>query len=437
MVTPLTFSGSTDGDSIVIKTTDCSGASSVAAAGTSELPITAISSAVVDTLTDMTDAGDLVVCYATLESIASGGDSDDDYANVGTLTQVPQITFGPARSVAGAAQQISVSGGAVVAADYLVWTQAADCSALPSGSSSTTSTTELAVSASTSIVTLNTDLVAGVYELCYQSTASGVWTRVINRQLVLAEAPTHHPVHAVAGMATQITLSGSADPQLAISDGDLVVLQETDCSAAQSVSTGASALGPTAIANGVFHTDVQMVTETLLKVCFATQESSSDSADDFVELSTTVTLVAPPVAWPNRTVIGAAQKVRVSGLLGGSSLLWSLNTTCEDLNLAAPSSAASANQTAVYSGSGNPTDIFVLHTSPTPMAGEYKMCYKPTNSARWTTITTQHLNLIERPHGMQPIRAVAGVYPPCCTALVTLLPLHWTAHYCGSPLGCV
>jgi len=65
-------------------------------------------------------------------------------------------------------------------------------------------------------------------------------------------------------------------------------------------------------------------TATVLKVCYATQESGGDSADDYVELPQEFTQLTPPSFHPARTFTGAAQSLSVTAANNGTTAIdWS------------------------------------------------------------------------------------------------------------------
>ena len=71
----------------------------------------------------MTSAATLRVCYASNQSF---GDTPDDYVDLGvTFTHLVPPTIAPLRTVTGAAQVLSVTGG--TSGDQIAWTKAGGC----------------------------------------------------------------------------------------------------------------------------------------------------------------------------------------------------------------------------------------------------------------------------------------------------------------------
>merc|ERR1712159_327150 len=88
-----------------------------ASTGTSALSKTAISTGQVLTQESMTATATLRVCYAVSASL---GNSAEDFVTLGsTFSQLARVDYAPKRTIQGAAQVITVSGGAV--GDLVAW----------------------------------------------------------------------------------------------------------------------------------------------------------------------------------------------------------------------------------------------------------------------------------------------------------------------------
>ena len=91
---------------------------------------------------------------------------------------------------------------------------------------------------------LNSNAAAGTWNLCYKlkannahysQTQAGLWTLVTGKQLIVIARPTSTPPIGIAGSVTPLTFVNA-------SNGDSVVLQQTNCSNAHAASTGVGAL---------------------------------------------------------------------------------------------------------------------------------------------------------------------------------------------------
>ena len=324
------------------------------------------------------------MCYATLESIASGGDSDDDYANVGTLDQRAPVTYTPNRLIEGSSQILNILGGkqslSAAELDKLVFTQQSDCSGLPSGASST-QTQEYNIADNDDYATLSSGLAAGTYQMCYKPSTTGLWTLVTGNDLTIIGKPTMSPEVGLAGSITNLTLSGSTD-------GDFIVIS-ADCSQPQAVVDGVGSMVRVSIVGGLVRTTTVMVANTTLQVCIASAESGGDSADDYVALGQTLTQRTPPSFLPIRIVKDAAQQIVISNAHVDDSLGWSIDDGC---NAMSPEAINALPYNSIINALA---------------AGTYRLCYKPSAAGAWTPLAGDRLTVIAKPT-FTPVTAVAG-----------------------------
>ena len=274
----------------------------------------------------MVDASSLRLCYASAQSL---GDSGDDYIEMSfsLLSQKVPVGYAPMRSIAGTAQNVSVQRGE--ANDTMFWSDEV-CDSAPCTSAACASANASAqvytMTSDPTVVTLPTGFTPGSYALCYRvAGADSLWTLVTHtgtlgqpQTLYMVQPPTFTPVTAIAAMATPIAFSGASGGS-AIDTGDFVVMRTGDCDGAPSASTGATALGRTALNSGltVPHLadtfTLAVVTDGAMNaggavvdlvVCFATAESGGDSVDDYFQLASNITLVPAPTFEPLRTAFG-------------------------------------------------------------------------------------------------------------------------------------
>ena len=347
MLTPLTFTGtiewsSSTGDYVVLSAQGCAEAHEVVTNGTA-LTGTVLGAVATDTnqghvLTsvDMVNASTLVVCYASKES---GGHSPDDFAALpSSLVQVAPIAINPNRTISGARQIITVTGG--VAGDSVAWTQAADCKGHKAGSAPATSTltAEYNVTGSSTTPALHgsgdaaspsaNSPTAGLYRTCYRPTPTGLWTHVTGIPVTVVAVPVFSPLAGVASTVTRITFTTpGATTDVAVKDGDLVFLTATDCvqggHPSNSSVTGPSQLQRTATNGSVVSTVEAMGADNRLKVCYASAESTGDSQDDYLSLALDFRQGAP-LYWrhsaynnasvtKDRVPAGAAHRMLIEG----------------------------------------------------------------------------------------------------------------------------
>jgi len=378
---------------------------------------------IVRTTSAMTGNGTLLVCFATQES---GGDSIGDYVQAGvvggtllTLTQRNPVTFSPARAIAGANQVVEVYDTRT--GDLLVWRKDA-CDSGTSGTASATtefgltSTVLSSHGTTVSSVALNTNLDAGVYNMCYKPTATGLWTHVVGKTLLLVAIPSFTPLTSVAGIATPIAFAGSG-----FLNGDFVVMQQTagGCANAHQTSTGPTTLAKSALSTGVsvphlatsysiaVTTNASMTASGELTLCVASSESGGDSGDDYVALPTRLKQVPQVTLNFARAISGAAQTILVSGSLdSGDGFAWSTASHCNGVSVGQNSSTT---QTGGYSVSGQSPFAATINTNL--VAAEYTMCFRPTAAGLWTKIDSAKLTLVGLPSYSPPV-GVAGMPTP-------------------------
>jgi hypothetical protein len=345
----------------------------------------------------------LSVCYATQESM--GNTADDFIALPQNVTQLAPPTFGPNRTVTGAQQQLRVFGGH--AGDSVGWTQASDC-VFPDGAAGTATQTRVySVTSHDQEFMLHASASPGDWIMCLKSHATGIWTVVTGQMMVVEPSPSSWPPVGIAGSITPLQLTG-------VQDGDLIVLQEHDCSNAHNQSTSESSLMRTVVADMRVSTVLDMTKATTLKVCYATRDSVGDSPDDYIELGTTLEQRQPISFWPQRTVRGAAQHLNLSFTRVDDVFVWSRESNCSTVAVEGgfdsrktmeyivtiPGQQAAGSGSGVGSGSGsdvgstasaeaiyaarNNSVAFELHRSAS--AGDWYTCHKPAGGV-WTLVT--------------------------------------------------
>jgi len=456
-VTPLKFSGdSQDGDYIVLQETNCDNANASITGRGALTPIT-IFAGLIRTVVAMKKPTTLVVCYATTESVASDGNSADDYAILpNPFVQRMPPSIDPDRIFTGAAQQIIIQGTTI--GDTVAWTSTPDCTfghtedgpttenlpyQLESPSSPDKTVAYDLFTGGRSTITIHmaldpptfSDLSPNVYTMCY-APFQGVWTRIIpwteqtggiSRNLRLVERPTFLPVQGIAGSATKIVFTGD------VIDNDMVVMNLNTCFGAQSVKTGVRALARTAIVNKIMYTSAKMVKGASLSVCMATRESRANSNDDYTTLAITFTQVAPPDFEPFRTFQGASQILDVSVPTIGDEVVWIYapdgqfpECTAFSVQGAATPEKTALTKMAVYNGE------VPLHT--TARAGTWHLCHR-LEIGVWTRVEKTNvgrpavLTIVAQPT-FHPAVGIAGAYTPIAfQVLTTGLPQFTEGDY--------
>ena len=264
-VTPLTFTGSFNrgvvaGDYAVVRPTDCSDAHLTVTTSSSVLPqalktIAIGTNLLILTTKEMTDNIKLVVCFATKESVASMGNSDDDYVILSSFyTQITPVQFNPDRTISQAPQKFVVTGGK--AGDILVWVTTPDCTYGTTDDgildynvpfdmmawNNTDKTNPFTIAGSPFAVTLHTNPPpsVGTWYMCYKP-FGGLWTLVkpwsltsqggFSRDLAVIAKPRFSPSVGVAGSSTPIEFVVGFV-------GDMIVMQPTNCNNAHLSVTG-------------------------------------------------------------------------------------------------------------------------------------------------------------------------------------------------------
>jgi len=185
----------------------------------------------------------------------------------------------------------------------------------------TTNLGELALFMDTTLIThtMASNLEAGSFIMCLKGNlGTGEWQRVeddgawntidpIHTMIVIA-MPSFTPDIAISGMSTELAFVG------AITDGDLLVLQPTNCVGAHLTSDTTTSMGKSPSIRGKFITSTSMTAAvTDLHACFATRESGGDSQDDYIELSEYLSLRPGPSIDIQRTTTLAPQQLQLSG----------------------------------------------------------------------------------------------------------------------------
>jgi len=264
-LTPLSFAGHANGDSVVLAAgASCSAVSAhVNLESASSRGKQVIGNSTVATTTAMTNVTSLILCYATRES---GANTIDDFSRLPVeFNQLQVPTFTPHRTVVGASQVITVTH--VANNDQIKWVLTDLRSALEACQTemeaptlSSTANYTLTTAAPTAM--LHTMIHPGSWHVCYQP-RGGLWTVLTGQTLLIIPRPTPATMVGVAGAVTRITFNGTVD-------GDKVSLDASGCGSAHSVGTLGSSLTATSLVNATVATTQQMTTATTLRICFAT-----------------------------------------------------------------------------------------------------------------------------------------------------------------------
>ena len=162
----------------------------------------------------------------------------------------------------------------------------------------------------------------GVWKFCHKPTVQGLWTHITGVGLVVIAKPTYTPNVGIAGSITPLALSG-------VMNGDFVVMVEGNCSNATSVMDGALSQQRQTVLNMTAVTSVGMVGVGNVTLCYATQESGGDSADDYTRLEQELRQLVPVSFTPNRTMSLATQHIVLSHVVIGDAVAWTLASTCD------------------------------------------------------------------------------------------------------------
>ena len=184
----------------------------------------------------------------------------------------------------------------------------------------------------------------------------------------------------------------STTKQSYITSGDFIVLQQHNCDDAHLAIDNAtsSSLGHVLLNNeSQIHTSLGMGSGnpavdtsnsntgggyTPMKVCFATEQSRGDSADDYAILDEEFLLASQPTFKPIRFKAGAEVQIQVANDRRNAAIIWTSAENCENLgNLW----VASTTKTMLSQRSGYPQPIF-FYNNPFPVTGSWHTCYKPT-----------------------------------------------------------
>ena len=163
----------------------------------------------------------------------TGGDSSDDWVDIGDWTQQERPVFSPIRTVAGAKQELNVTVGMNGA--KMFWKRANTSeldSALNSNAQNTCVGTSAVMSASQTAhntlegywksVALPSNASAGDWIMCYKP-HQGIWSTVLSRHLTLSPRPAIFPTIAVVDTTTTFSAVGPTD------NGDIFLLSPDGC----------------------------------------------------------------------------------------------------------------------------------------------------------------------------------------------------------------
>ena len=190
-------------------------------------------------------------------------------------------------------------------------------------------------------------------------------------------------------------------------------MQPNNCTNAHVAQPSSTSLGKAQIQDNKVYTTITMTTGIDLVVCFATTESSGDSADDYIQLGILKQL-GPPDVVPRRVVHNSWQTMTVIGGTPGSQVAFSATGTCDNHNhdyVDTHCCGATVNVTyKVYltgtraGQTGQKVDVGFSAASP---LGTWVMCYKANSKSIWTAIYGKDIELIPRPISYPPV-AIAG-----------------------------
>ena len=412
-VTPLSFMGTLDGDTMVLAL-DCSDFTRYESITNTTLVPQVLFDAGLSTNFNMAVPTTLQLCYATSES---GADSLNDFVALErTFEQLKPIEFGPGVVMEGAPQTLYIDGAA--ASDQVVFVQGQDCQN-PFGGPVMNKTeaynlTNLALHQEISFFA---GAGLGTFRVCYKP-AIGLWTFVPGLSVLIFPKPSFLPGIGIAGTPTPITFNVTSN-----SIGSYVIFTQGHCNDLDmaskceylgfDVATGACASGNisccrTTLVNSQISTTSVMTAALSLNVCAASPESGGDHPSDYSALEGNFTQQAPITFFPNVTMEQTEQLITVSGGMSGDEMFWTQAMDCSEIPL-----AATPTVTVVYllvgsssnSSSNSPdTEDIVLHT--TTSSGEWYVCYKPSGGL-WTSLPTLRLKIRPLPQ-YSPAIGIAG-----------------------------
>ena len=180
----------------------------------------------------------------------------------------------------------------------------------------------------------------------------------------------------------------STTKQSYITSGDFIVLQQHNCDNAHLAIDNAtsSSLGHvllnnesqiyTSLAMGSGNPPVDASSSggyTPMKVCFATEQSRGDSADDYAMLDEEFLLASQPTFKPIRFKAGAEVQIHVANDRRNAAILWTSAENCENLGSLY---VGTTTKTMMSQRSGYPQPIF-FYNNPVPVTGLWHTCYKP------------------------------------------------------------
>jgi hypothetical protein len=386
-----------------------------------------------------TAASTLHVCFATKES---NGDSLSDFVSLGLLNSTSRClrsngqncagSLAPMRAVVGAGPyyaRVASSGhlanhlgGAhgLGARDYLTFSRV-DCSTI--SNSATAATADYVAPFQIAFlshnyypVSFHSGMGEGIFHLCVRSCLAynpatsdcsnfaAKFEKRISDTFTVLPKPTFSPQGAVAGTASKITFHGQVKP------GDIVVLQENDCTNAHQVSS--STTYPNKLRRELdktlsITTSASMAQAMHLKVCFAARDALNDasgntlqSSKHFAMLDTDFTQYVLKYDLKRVVESSGPHDLHFSGLTGGDRVYLS-KSTCANLTDVA---SESSTHTAVTIATGTNTTVRVHRQL---LAGTYTVCWKPNGSHAYRTVVGKNFTVVPKPT-FTPVGTQAG-----------------------------
>jgi len=426
----VTFSSSLGlGDLVVLQPgTDCTGAELVTnGTDTTRMSKIAMSSTrqIITPLT-FTKSGSFAVCVASKES---KGDQSSDFSIMDAQFALRErIVFHPMRTVQGASQLLSATGG--VTNDLVVWTTstASDACEAPLGDATPYKTWAYMLSGlPEQQLQFIANGVPGIWTMCFLP-SNGVWTQISERDLVVIPLPSFWPQIGVAGSFTPLKFTrGPGQPNTTrgdVIDGDILVLQEANCLNAHTQTMGEASSSPNPITNYYGYTHPNMTKDsTVLQGCFATKESFGNSQDDYVQLLQTVRQVRRALYTTTRVVYGVSQRMHVFQILFPNyKYKWVQAVNC---SVTQPNSQLT---TPTYDAVVGANNWNILETNYKP--GAWKFCFLPEGGI-FTEMWGQGLDLLARPTYL-PHRALVGL-----SVNMTIFGMHTGVKPYGYSYGVV
>ena len=316
-------------------------------------------------------------CCLLSATLETGGDSNDDWIEIGDWTQRELPSFGPLRTVAGAEQVLNVT--VAMNGDQVFWkkaTAAQLANALndndgnacegTTADSSENQTTHYSVGGSWQAISLHPNASAGDWIMCFKPN-QGIWSTVLGRKLVLIAKPYINPPIVVVNALTEFTITGEANYNT-----DFILLSTAGCQDAADRAANSTILRE--FVDGKVDLTFSQA-QSFYKVCFATLNSGGESQSDYVELDFTVEVVSAPSFGPRLAIEGSTQQLNVTGGRAGDQVAWTLRTEAgASCNGTGP---ASTQKTAAYYMASS-QQAFFLHDTAVP--GSWYLCYKPSGT---------------------------------------------------------